>query len=143
MVIYADGSFEIINERNVSAKTLVDNGAYQLFAFGPALVKNGSVAVGENDEVGLSMSSNPRCAIGIIEEFHYVFLVSNGRITNEKGLSLYELGNLMSELGCETAYNLDGGGSATMWFKGEILNTPVSGKEGSERSVSDIVYIGY
>lgn len=48
------------------------------------------------------------------------------------------------DLGCTTAYNLDGGGSTTMYFNGEVINNPASGrKSSSERSVSDIVYIGY
>lgn len=43
-----------------------------------------------------------------------------------------------------TAYNLDGGGSATMYFNGRVVNTPTSnGDPGDEREVSDIVYIGY
>ena len=44
---------------------------------------------------------------------------------------------------CVTAYNLDGGGSSTMWFNGEVVNKPTSyGSKISERAVSDIVYIG-
>ncbi len=144
LVIYNDGSFGLINEKNISAKELVDSGAYQLFMFGPTLVKRGKVVVDEDAEVAVSMKSNPRCAIGMINELHYVFVVSNGRLENEKGLSLYELGIYMHDLGCKVAYNLDGGGSATMWFNGKVVNTPVTnGPDGEERRVSDIVYIGY
>ena len=50
----------------------------------------------------------------------------------------------MKDLGCETAYNLDGGGSATMWFNGKVLNKPTTyGDVIQERTISDIVYIGY
>ena len=53
----------------------------------------------------------------------------------------------MKELGAVTAYNLDGGGSSTMVFNGIVVNNPTGGRaghgEGTERSVSDIVYIGY
>ena len=52
LAAYADGSFEIINEENISAQQLVDNGVVQLFAFGPALVENGQIVVDENTEVG-------------------------------------------------------------------------------------------
>ena len=59
------------------------------------------------------------------------------------GLSLYELATFMKELGVVDAYNLDGGGSSTMVFKGEIINNPTTnGHSNQERSVSDIVYIG-
>ena len=62
-----------------------------------------------------------------------------------KGLSLYGLATFMqSKLKVKIAYNLDGGGSSTMYFNGEIINNPTTnGKRETERSVSDIVYIGY
>lgn len=50
----------------------------------------------------------------------------------------------MDSLGVKTAYNLDGGGSSTMYFNGEVINQlTTNGKSIQERSVSDIVYIGY
>ena len=50
----------------------------------------------------------------------------------------------MQEYGCTTAYNLDGGGSSTMYFNGQVINNPTTnGKTFKEREVSDIVYIGY
>ena len=147
LVIYSDGSWKIVNEDEVSAEELLENGAVQTMSFGPALVESGSIAVGENEEVKQSMSSNPRTAIGIIDDCHYVFVVSDGRTDESAGLSLYQLAEVMENLGCKTAYNLDGGGSSTMYFNGEVVNNPTGGRaghgEGSERSVSDIVYIGY
>lgn len=147
LVIYKDGSYEIISEDEVSAEELMEKGAVQTFSFGPALVDGGSIAVETNEEVGQAMASNPRTAIGIIDENHYVFVVSDGRTDESEGLSLHELADFMKELGCETAYNLDGGGSSTMYFNGNVVNNPTGGgaghKSGSERSVSDIVYIGY
>ena len=90
------------------------------------------------------MASNPRTAIGIIDELHFVFVVADGRSSESEGLSLYELAQVMKDLGCETAYNLDGGGSSTMYFNGQVINKPTtSGRSIKEREVSDIVYIGY
>lgn len=90
------------------------------------------------------MASNPRTAIGIIDNLHYVFVVSDGRTEESEGLSLLELAEFMDGLGVKTAYNLDGGGSSTMYFNGEVINTPTTnGRSIKERSVSDIVYIGY
>ncbi len=144
LVIYGDGSFEIINESDVSANTLLERGAEQVFSFGPALITDGKISVGVNDEVGQSMASNPRTAIGIIDDLHYVFVVSDGRTKQSEGLSLYELAQFMQSLGAQTAYNLDGGGSATMVFNGKVINNPTTnGTTIKERSVSDIVYIGY
>lgn len=90
------------------------------------------------------MASNPRTAIGIIDVNHYVFVVSDGRTSESKGLSLYELASFMQSLGVKNLYNLDGGGSSTMYFNGKVINNPTTnGKKITERSVSDIVYIGY
>jgi len=89
------------------------------------------------------MASNPRTAIGVIGDLHYVFVVSDGRTDDSEGLSLYELAAFLQSLGCTTAYNLDGGGSSSMVFLDEIVNNPVNGRKSGERSVSDIVYIGY
>ena len=141
LVIYEDGSFEIINETDVTAQELLSNGAVQILSFGPALVINGEISVTEDEEVGKAKASNPRTAIGIIDENHYVFVVSDGRTDQSEGLSLYELASFMEQLGVETAYNLDGGGSSTMYFNSEIINNPTSGGSIKERSVSDIVYI--
>lgn len=144
LVIYGDGSFEIINEKNISAQQLVQNGVVQLFAFGPALVESGQIVVDENTEVGKAMASNPRTAIGVIDELHYIFVVADGRSSESEGLSIYELAQLMKSYGCETAYNLDGGGSSTMYFNGQVINKPTTnGHSFNEREVSDIVYIGY
>jgi exopolysaccharide biosynthesis protein len=143
LVVYQDGSFGIVNESEITAQELINEGAWNVLCFGPALVTDGGIAVDENDEVGRAMASNPRTAIGVMDDLHYVFIVADGRTSENDGLSLYELAELMQSLGCTTAYNLDGGGSSSMVFLGEVINNPVNGRKSSERSVSDIVYIGY
>ena len=144
LVIGADGNFRIINEGETSADTLVREGAWQVLTFGPALVKDGQVTVSSSDEVGRAMTSNPRTAIGQISEGHYLLVVSDGRTKESTGLSLRQLAELMQSLGAQIAYNLDGGGSSTMVFQGRVVNNPTTnGRSIRERSVSDIVYIGY
>lgn len=143
LVIQKNGEFKFVSESETSASELLQEGALQAFSFGPVLLNNGEISVGENDEVGMAMASNPRTAIGYLGNNHYVFVVSDGRTSESAGLSLYELASFMKELGVKDAYNLDGGGSSTMVFKGEIINNPTtSGRSGEERAVSDIVYIG-
>jgi hypothetical protein len=143
LVIQKNGEFKFVSESETSASELLQDGALQAFSFGPVLLNNGEISVGENDEVGMAMASNPRTAIGYLGNNHYVFVVSDGRTSESAGLSLYELASFMKELGVKDAYNLDGGGSSTMVFKGEIINNPTtSGRSGEERAVSDIVYIG-
>ena len=142
LAIYADGSFAIIDETEVTAQELLDSGVVQLFAFGPTLIENGEIQVSSSDEVSRAKTSNPRTAIGIIDDLHYIIVVADGRTDESEGLSLLELAKLMESYGCVTAYNLDGGGSSTMVFNGVVVNQPTtSGNSISERSVSDIVYI--
>ncbi len=143
LVIYADGSFEIIRESEVTAQELVAGGAMQVFSFGPGLIEDGEITVGAEDEVDRAKASNPRTAIGILEENHYVFVVSDGRSEESEGLSLLELAQFLQKLGVREAYNLDGGGSSTMVFLGELVNQPAGGHGTAERAVTDIVYIGY
>ena len=142
LVIYQDGSFGIINESEISAQALLDSGAWNVLSFGPALLIDGEIAVSSGEEVGRAMASNPRTAIGIVDDLHYLFVVSDGRTNASEGLSLRELAQVLEELGAKTAYNLDGGGSSTMVFQGQVVNNPTSnGKRITERSVSDIVCI--
>lgn len=142
LVIWADGSVSIIQESEITAEQLLADGAQQVLAFGPALVENGTVAVEPGDEVGKAMANNPRTAIGITAEGHYLFVVSDGRTRASTGLTLRELAEFMQSLGAVTAYNLDGGGSSTMVFCGQVVNQPTTnGKSIKEREVSDIVCI--
>jgi len=144
LAIYKDGSFKIIYEDQISADQLVKDGVVNLLAFGPALVENGEIAVGTNEEVGQAMASNPRTAIGIIDANHYIIVVSDGRTSESKGISLYQMAEVMKSYGVKTAYNLDGGGSSTLYFNSQVINKPTTGgNKISERAVSDIVYIGY
>ena len=144
LVIYEEGSFSVITEGEVSAEELLSGGARQILSFGPALVTDGKISVTEDAEVGKAKASNPRTAIGIVNDLHYLFVVSDGRTEESAGLTLYELAEVLQALGAAIAYNLDGGGSSTMYFNGEVVNHPTtSGRSIKERSVSDIVYIGY
>ncbi|MXQ48469.1 phosphodiester glycosidase family protein [Streptococcus pneumoniae] len=148
LAIYEDGSFGTFNESDTTAQKLINSGVVNTFAFGPTLVSDGKVVVSEGDEVGRAMADNPRTAIGIVEEgdgsLHYIVIVSDGRSDESTGLTLKEMAELMTSYGVTTAYNLDGGGSSTMYFNGKVINKPTTnGSNIQERAVSDIVYIGY
>lgn len=144
LAIYGDGSFSIVSENDHTAEELLETGAIQVISFGPGLVGGGSILVNENTEVAVASPSNPRSAIGRISGLHYVFVCSDGRTKESAGLSLLQLAEFMQNLGVKTGYNLDGGGSSAIYFNGKILNKPTTdGKKIEERTVSDIVYIGY
>ena len=131
-------------EAKETSSAIYEKGAWQVFCFGPGLISDGNILVDEKSEVAAHKASNPRTAIGYIEEGHYVMVVSDGRTTASAGLSLYQLALVLEEYGVKDAYNLDGGGSSVMIFNGKIVNQPTSnGEDIRERSSSDIVYIGY
>ena len=141
LLIDYHGNLSVIDQASATGDILQN--AWQIFSFGPALVENGAVVVDESSEVSKSKSSNPRTAIGQISELHYIFIVSDGRTGESAGLSLLQLAQVFKERGAVLAYNLDGGGSSTMYFNGEVVNNPTNGRSEKEREVSDIVYIGY
>lgn len=144
LCVDSSGDFSIISEQQTDAQSLIDSKIQQVLSFGPTLVNNGKITVDANSEVEQSMASNPRTAIGQISDLHYLIIVSDGRTSESTGLSLLQLAQEFQERGCKVAYNLDGGGSSTMWFNGQVINKPTTnGNQISERSVSDIVYIGY
>lgn len=142
LVIDGKGLMYSVREGAISAMELWDSGAEQVLSFGPVLVQDSDVMVDRSDEFG-GWESNPRCAVGMIEPLHYLFVVSDGRTRQSAGLSLEELGIFMAEWDCTFAYNLDGGGSATMVFNGKVINNPTDGNSSGERKVSDIVCVGY
>ena len=79
-----------------------------------------------------------RTAIGMISPLHYVIVVVDGRKPGySEGVSLQTLQQIFVELGVQTAFNLDGGGSTELWFQGEIINRPSGG---GERSMSDCIW---
>lgn len=141
LVIDQNGNFSIVDESDVSMASLSEN--WQVLSFGPALVENGDIMVDSSSEVGQAKESNPRTAIGQISAGHYLVIVSDGRTDESEGLSLLQLAQEFKERGCTIAYNLDGGGSSTMVFNGEVVNNPTDGRSIAEREVSDIVYFGY
>jgi exopolysaccharide biosynthesis protein/3',5'-cyclic AMP phosphodiesterase CpdA len=113
----------------------VSNGNPFKFAIGgnPVLVKDGEVQDVDNSVVA------PRTAVGYSADGKQMYLVTvDGRQTSSRGLTLYELGELMKEFGAEHALNLDGGGSSTMLArtpgenKVDIVNSP---SDGIERAV--------
>ncbi|MPM95811.1 hypothetical protein SDC9_142966 [bioreactor metagenome] len=143
LVIDKEGNLSVVAESEATLDSLSNKGAWQVLSFGPGLVENGNIVVNSSSEVGQAMSSNPRTAIGQVSKLHYVVIVSDGRTSDSEGLSLLQLAQEFKERNCTTAYNLDGGGSSTMYFNGKVINNPTSGKSIGERKVSDIVYIGY
>jgi exopolysaccharide biosynthesis protein len=150
LAIYNNGTMGPYTEASDSATKLLGNGVFQAISFGPVLVNSGTLITDfTNTVIDINSSSaaarrpiegaNPRTGIGMIEPNHFVFVVVDGRNPGySKGATLTEFAKMFYDLGCKEAYNLDGGGSSTMYFNGKIINTPSLGRE---RSISDILYV--
>ncbi len=87
----------------------------------------GDYLVEELDKQGNAFDTtrHPRTAIGIDAQGKWIFVVVDGRQPGKSvGMSLSEMTELMSSLGCQYALNLDGGGSSTMYLNGKVVNSP-------------------
>ena len=92
---------------------------------GPYLVKNGEVFVDMTEQKLAAIGGrNPRTAIGYTKDNNLILVTADGREGSSIGLTLIELANLMKQLGCVNAMNLDGGGSTVMFVNGQVVNRP-------------------
>lgn len=147
LAFYRDGTVKVYDETTTTAEQLLADGVWNTLSFGPSLLDNGEVAEGIEDvEVDTNFGNHsiqgeqPRTAVGIIDENHLVFVVVDGRRPGySAGVTMTGLAEIMQGLGATTAYNLDGGGSSTMYFNGGLVNNPLG--ENKERGTSDILYI--
>ncbi len=146
LALYRDGTARVYDETAADAQDLVDDGVWTTLSFGPVLVADGTVRDGiDRVEVDTNFGNHsiqgeqPRTAIGVIDEGHVVVVVVDGRDRGySRGVTLPELATILQDLGARTAYNLDGGGSSTMYFRGEVVNRP---SNGGERGVSDVLCV--
>ncbi|MCU1436274.1 MAG: exopolysaccharide biosynthesis protein [Pseudarthrobacter sp.] len=147
LAFYRDGTVKVYDETATTAGQLVADGVWNTLSFGPSLLDNGEVAEGIEDvEVDTNFGNHsiqgeqPRTAVGIIDGNHLVFVVVDGRSPGySAGVTVTGLAEIMQGLGATTAYNLDGGGSSTMYFNGSLVNNPLGANK--ERGTSDILYI--
>ncbi|WP_336716559.1 phosphodiester glycosidase family protein [Arthrobacter sp. USHLN218] len=148
LAFYQDGTVKVYDETATTAQQLVDDGVWNTLSFGPALLEDGQIVDGIEDvEVDTNFGNHsiqgeqPRTAVGVLDDNHLVFVVVDGRAEGySDGATMTELASIMQDLGAETAYNIDGGGSSTMYFNGALVNNPLG--KGEERGTSDILYIG-
>ena len=144
LLVFADGSFRAIPKGQYvegTAKQYLDMGVVQSFSFGPLLVNDGQIVEMPSKYVISTKDTirEPRTAIGIVENNHYIVLVADGRRDkwSDKGMTLQEMQEFFQQRCARIAYNMDGGGSATMIMNGERVNKTSGSRE---RNVSDIIY---
>lgn len=110
-----------------SAQDVLNLNPYQGVSFIPILIKAG-------EKVALpsawASTKHPRTIIGQYANDDLIVIVVDGRQGDySAGITLERLQDKLLELGVKDAYNLDGGGSTAMYFKGKILNKPSDGHE--------------
>ena len=135
-VLYYDGTMRVMPGSSFSAEEAIADGAWQAWTFGPALLDTDGNVLTAFSSTQRIISANPRTAIGYYEPGHYCMVVVDGR-GDSAGITLPQLSQLFSELGCTAAYNLDGGNSSIMVWQNEIINQP----SGGGRESSDALLI--
>lgn len=116
----------------------------QAFGGGPVLIQNGNALISNNEERKFAgkaiLDKHPRTAIGYTPEGKMIILVVQGRMKGlAEGATLPHLAQIMVDLGCVEAMNLDGGGSSCMLINGKETIKP-SDKEG-QRPVPAVLTI--
>lgn len=100
---------------------------------GPVLLQNGEVKITNNEELKFAgkaiADKHPRTAMGYTEDGKLIILVIEGRNKNAGGATLTQEAEILRDLGCVEALNLDGGGSSCMLVNGKETIKP-SDKEG-------------
>ena len=132
-VIYQDGTMKCYDckKDKIDNNEIIASFPYHAFYFGPSLLDSeGNTKSKFNSTVG---TPNPRSAIGYYQPGHYAFISILGTrgIQNIKGKSLgngkspgmsfTEMSELCHDLGMVCAYNLDGGGSAGMYWNEQLF----------------------
>ena len=134
LALMQNGEMRIV-DKSISGQSLIAQGVLDTWSFGPTLVLNGQYV----ERTSKLSVANPRNGVGMIAPLHYIFITVDGRLQDSKGITMKDYAQLFLDYGCTLAYNLDGGGSATMFMNDKVVNQPTYG---DERHISDIIYIG-
>lgn len=137
-VLYRDGTFESIEYGDADVEEILANDPWQAWQFGPSLLDENGAAREQFKSSKNIRGHNPRIVFGYFEPGHYCFVFVEGRNPDRSlGLTMQELAKLMESLGCQDAFNLDGGRTAQMSWRGQEFGIAYDGG----RKCSDIVYV--
>jgi len=120
--------------------------AHDVMLSGPLLLSEGKrIPLSSNP---FNSNRHPRTALGITKNNKLILIVVDGRNSLANGMSLDELAKVLHWIGAQEAMNLDGGGSSTLYIKGEsandIVNYPSDNKKfdhEGQRKVANIIYL--
>jgi exopolysaccharide biosynthesis protein len=111
---------------------------------GPVLVQNGEISITNNQELKFTGKAindkHPRTSMGYTADGKLILMVIEGRFPNKaEGATLTQTANLLRQVGCVEALNLDGGGSSCLLINGKETITPSD--KGGQRPVPAVVLI--
>jgi len=110
---------------------------------GPVLLQNGRIKITNNEELKFTGKAindkHPRTAMGYTKDNKLIILVIQGRSESSGGATLTQEAQILKDLGCIEALNLDGGGSSCLLINGKETIKP-SDKEG-QRAVPAVFII--
>jgi exopolysaccharide biosynthesis protein len=137
-VLYYDGTIQTYSGSEFDINDAIADGAWQAWSFGPELLDESGSSLSDFNTSNHVARENPRSALGYYEPGHYCMVVVDGRQSGySAGMDLEQLSNLMEELGCTAAYNMDGGKSSVMTYNDDYVNQPADGG----REISDCIVI--
>ena len=119
LALFPDGDMRVFDSDELKAEAYTEMGARDVLAFGPWLIRDGQLNEAALKQYGKSKAE--RVAVGMAEKGHYWFMMLEGRITRSKGDGITFLAEKMMEKGCQVAFNLDGGQTASIVFMGHQL----------------------
>ncbi|HTM93099.1 MAG TPA: phosphodiester glycosidase family protein [Flavisolibacter sp.] len=110
---------------------------------GPVLLQNGHIKIANEEELKFTGKAindkHPRTAMGYTKDNKLIILVIQGRSESSDGATLIQEAQILKDLGCVEALNLDGGGSSCLLINGKETIKP-SDKEG-QRAVPAVFII--
>jgi hypothetical protein len=110
---------------------------------GPLLVHEGTAEkIRSGPDAPYEFSSmlerHPRTAFGWNDRSYFLVQVDGRQKDLSLGMTLTELSDYLVKLGCTEAINLDGGGSSSLWFDGQVRNNPC---DGYERAIANALLV--
>jgi exopolysaccharide biosynthesis protein len=120
MALYPDGTMSVHGANGATAQALLDAGARDVLSFGPYLIRDG--VINKQGVNNFGVTQQPRAGIGMVRRGHFVHVIVESRTSKSRGVNTAWLADRFELLGCDTAFNLDGGQTAVLIFMGEQLN---------------------
>ncbi|MBP3542425.1 MAG: phosphodiester glycosidase family protein [Clostridia bacterium] len=141
MAQFPDGSLKCYRSSTITSEELLALGAVNVYCFGPVVISEGQID--EYIPAGYYDTKSPRQLLGMIEPNHYLLVSVQGRTKNSEGSGLRFPTDLMLQRGVVEGFNLDGGNTMALIFRGRMLNNLAKWKNKTfVRTVTSLIGVG-